>query len=277
MQDDGQLAGKVALITGGASGIGAGTAKLFAERGAHVVVADLQADKGEPLAAQLDGMFVQVDVTREEQVSAAVDAAVERFGRLDCVFNNAGFGGALGPIDEISEDDYNITFDVLLKGVFFGVKHAARVMKPQGSGSIVNTASINALLGGYGPHLYSTAKAAVIGLTRTTALEMAEYNVRVNAVCPGFIVTALSAGLDADAAAMDKFRDDMAGAQPMGRVGEPRDIAEMVAFLASDGASFVTGQAHVVDGGVVLGKPWRKQPRFQVRSRPISVYRPPDR
>ena len=218
-----QLADKVCLVTGGASGIGAGTVRLFAERGARVVVADLQEDRGQAIAAELNGAFARTDVTKEADVAAAVDLAVERFGRLDCVFNNAGFGGALGPIDETTEDDFDITFDVLLKGVFFGIKHAARVMKPQGSGSILNTASVAGLTSGYAPHLYSVAKAAVITLTETTALEMAEWGVRVNAICPGFIATPLAAGLDVDDAQMASFKEQMAGAQPVGRVGEPQD------------------------------------------------------
>ena len=269
--------GRVALVTGGASGIGAATVQAFAERGAHVVVADLQEERGEALANEVGGSFQRVDVTVEEDVSAAVDAAVARYGRLDVMFNNAGFGGALGPIDETSESDYDITMDVLVKGVFFGIKHAARVMKTQESGSIVNTGSVAGLNAGYSPHLYAAAKAAVIHLTRSTAVEMAEWNVRVNCVCPGFIATPLAAGLDADEEQMARFRETNANAQPLHRVGEPSDIADAVVFLSSDEAAFITGHAQVVDGGAMLGRPWRKQASWVKRTRPITVYRPPGR
>ena len=271
------LQNRVALITGGASGIGAATAKLFANRGAQVVIADLQEEKGQELAEEIDGMFIRVDVTKEADVGAAVDAAVERHGQLDCIFNNAGFGGALGPIDETSEADYDITMDVLLKGVFFGIKHAARVMKPRNSGNILNTASVAGLMAGYSPHLYSVAKAAVIHLTQTTALELAHWNIRVNCICPGFILTPLAAGLDADEEQMERFREFAAGAQAVERAGDPTDIAEAAAFLASDQASFITGHAQVVDGGVSVGRPWTRQASWITKTRPISVYRPPGR
>lgn len=272
-----ELKDKVALITGGASGIGAATAQLFAERGARVVIADLQEERGEQLARQVDGSFVRVDVTSEADVRAAVDTAVEQYGQLDCMFNNAGFGGALGPIDETSEEDYDITMDVLLKGVFFGIKHAARVMKPQGSGNILNTASVAGMMSGYSPHLYAVAKAAVITLTETTALELAHWNIRVNCICPGFIATPLAAGLDANEEQMDRFKDFASGAQPVERAGEPRDIAEAAAFLLSDNASFITGHAQVVDGGISLGRAWTRQASWITKTRPITVYRPPGR
>jgi NAD(P)-dependent dehydrogenase (short-subunit alcohol dehydrogenase family) len=271
------LDGRVALITGGASGIGAATARLCRQRGAQVVIADLQEDRGHALAADIGARFVRVDVTVEADVSAAVAVAVEQHGALDIMFNNAGFGGALGPIDETTEEDYDITFDVLLKGVFFGIKHAAAVMKEQRRGSIVNTGSVAGLSAGYSPHLYAAAKAAVIHLTRTTAIELAEWNVRVNCVCPGFIATPLAAGLGADEAAMAQFRDRNRDAQPLHRVGEPDDIAEAVAWLASDRAAFVTGHAQVVDGGAMLGRPWRRQAGWVTKHRPITVYRPPNR
>ncbi len=271
------LENKVALITGGASGIGAATAELFAERGARVVIADLQEERGEQLARQVDGSFVRVDVTSEADVRTAVDTAVERYGQLDCMFNNAGFGGALGPIDETSEEDYDITMDVLLKGVFFGIKHAARVMKPQGSGNILSTASVAGMMSGYSPHLYAVAKAAVIALTETTALELAHWNIRVNCICPGFIATPLAAGLDASEEQMDRFKDFASGAQPVERAGDPRDIAEAAAFLLSDKASFITGHAQVVDGGISLGRAWTRQASWITKTRPITVYRPPGR
>lgn len=160
----GRLEGKVAVITGGASGIGAATVELFVAEGAKVVIGDLQTEVGEELAGGLGHAvsFRSCDVSKEEQVKALVDEAVGRFGRLDCIYNNAGFGGAIGPIESISEDDFDLTFDVLLKGVFFGMKHAAPALKAQGSGSIISTASMAGLRGGIGSHLYNVAKAAVI-------------------------------------------------------------------------------------------------------------------
>ena len=159
----GRLDGKVAIITGGASGIGAGTARRFVEEGAKVLIDDLDAEKGEALAAELGGDtgFLQTDVSREDQVAAMVSEATDRWGRLDCLLNNAGFGGALGPISTISVDDYDLTMDVLLKSVFLGMKHAAPVMSAQGSGSIISTSSVAGLRAGNGPHFYSVAKCAV--------------------------------------------------------------------------------------------------------------------
>jgi len=269
--------GQVAVITGGASGIGAATARLFAERGCKVVIADLQEELGGQVADEIGGSFVRVDVTQEDDIARAVDTAVERYGQLDCMFNNAGFGGALGPIDETSADDYDITMDVLVKGVFLGIKHAARVMKPRKSGNIVSTASLAGIMVGGASHLYNTAKAAVIQLTRSTALELADWNIRVNCVCPGVIATPLAAGLETTEEQMDAFRDAVASGQPLQRTGEPEDIAEAVAFMASDRASYMTGQAQVIDGGVGLGRPWRKQQKWITKSRPIKVYRPPNR
>lgn len=278
--DDGKrLDGKVAFITGAASGMGAATARLFALHGARVAIADLNEEDGRRLAAELGprARFERVDVTREGDVEAAIGHTVDAWERLDCIFNNAGFGGALGPIDETAVDDFDITFDVLLKGVFLGIKHAAPVMKRQRSGSIISTASIAGLEAGWAPHLYSTAKAAVIALTRTVALEMAEWDVRVNCICPGVIATPLAVGRGFTEEAQANFREEMASGQPLGRVGEPEDIAQCALWLASDESTFVTGQGHVVDGGMTAGRPWRRQASWMTRTRPITVYRPPDR
>ena len=276
---DARLSGKVAVITGGASGIGAATARLFAGHGAQVLIADLQEAAGAALAAELGAAarFERVDVTAEAAVANAIAAAVSEWGRIDCIFNNAGFGGALGPLDETSEEDFTITLDVLVKGVFFGMKHVAPVMKRQGAGSIINTASMAALQGGWSPHIYSAAKAAVVALTRSVALELAEWNVRVNCICPGLIATPLAVGRGFTDAAVARFKETMAAEQPIARVGEPQDIANCALWLASDDSTFVTGQAHVVDGGATLGRPWREQPAWMRRHRPITVYRPPGR
>jgi len=276
----GELDGKVAVVTGGASGLGAATARLFVAEGARVVIADLNTDGGEALAAELgdSAEFRTVDVSQESDVALAVDEACDRWGNLDVMFNNAGFGGVRGPIETISEDDYDITMDVLLKGVFFGIKHAAPRMKAQGSGSIINTASVAGLLAGESPHLYSVAKAAVIHLTKTVALELGEYQVRVNAICPGVIATPLAAGpRTIRDGKLDKFRENVGRNQVIGRVGEPEDIANAALYLASDRSSFITGTAHVVDGGAFAGRSWRRQHRAMTDEAPIKLYRPPGR
>ena len=189
-----QLEDRVAIITGAASGMGAATAKLFAEEGAKVVIADLNQDLGEEVSKSLgtQGIFKYVDVTKEKDVSEFIQVALSKWGRLDIMFNNAGFGGARGPIETISEDDFDITLDVLVKGVFLGIKHGAKGIKHSGTGgSIINTASVAGLLAGEAHHLYSMAKAAVIHLTTSVALELGKDDIRVNSICPGVIATPL--------------------------------------------------------------------------------------
>lgn len=276
----GRLDGKVAIITGGASGIGAGTVRRFVEEGAKVLITDLDGDKGGALAAELGdaAAFLQTDVSQEDQVAAMIAEATDRWGRLDCLYNNAGFGGALGPISATTVDDYDLTMDVLLKSVFLGMKHAAPVMTAQGSGSIISTASVAGIRVGFAPHLYSVAKCAVIHLTKTVALELGEHNIRVNAICPGFIATPLAAGRpDADESQIQQLRETGAASQVMGRVGEPRDIANMALFLASDESEWITGREFVVDGGFEAGPPWSRWPRFARMERPIRHHRPPGR
>ena len=276
----GRLDGKVAVVTGGGSGIGAGTVRRFVSEGAKVLIADLDAERGQALAEELGdaAAFLPTDVSKEADVAAMIAEATDLFGRLDCLFNNAGFGGALGPIAETSVEDYDLTMDVLLKGVFLGMKHAAPVMSAQGSGSIISTASVAGLRAGFAPHLYSVAKCAVIHLTRTVALELGEHNVRVNAICPGFIATPLAAGHpDADADRIDRLRETGARSQVMGRVGEADDIAAMALFLASDESAWITGREFVVDGGFEAGPAFSQWPEFARTHRPIRHHRPPDR
>lgn len=276
----GQLEGKVAIITGAASGMGAATARLFADEGARVLIADFNEDKGSAVAAELGdrAAFRRVDVSREQDVSGAVAEAVERWGRLDVMFNNAGFGGARGPIETISEDDFDITIDVLVKGVFFGIKHAAPQMKTQGGGSIINTASVAGLQAGEAPHLYSMAKAAVIHLTTSVALELGQDHIRVNAICPGVIATPLAVGRrSVSDEQVDRMRDKLGRYQPIGRIGEPEDIAHAALYLASDLSSFVTGTHHVVDGGANAGRAWSRQHASMTDAGPIKLYRPPGR
>jgi NAD(P)-dependent dehydrogenase (short-subunit alcohol dehydrogenase family) len=276
----GRLEGKVATITGGASGIGAGTVRRFVEEGAKVLIADLDQAKGDALAAELGAgaAFLRTDVSKEEDIAAMVAETVDRFGRIDVLFNNAGFGGALGPIESTTSADYDLTMDVLLKSVFLGMKHVAPLMKAQGSGSIISTASVAGIRAGYAPHLYSVAKCAVIHLTKTVALELGEHGVRVNAICPGFIATPLAVGRpDADESQIDQLRASGASSQVLGRVGEPLDIANMALFLASDDSEWITAREFVVDGGFEAGPPWSRWPKFARMERPIRHHRPPDR
>jgi NAD(P)-dependent dehydrogenase (short-subunit alcohol dehydrogenase family) len=254
-----RLEGRVAVVTGGASGIGAATVKRFVDEGARVVIADVQDEKGHALAASLPEatLYRHVDVANEDDVRGVVASAVERFGRLDVMFNNAGFGGARGPIESTSLDEYERTMNVLLRGVFLGMKHAAPVMKQQASGSIVSTASVAGLRAGFAPHLYATAKAAVIALTRTVACELAESGVRVNCICPGGVATPLlGQAFGPGDAGVELIKPWLAQMQPLARAGVGEDIAAAAAWLASDDASFVTGHALVVDGGLTSGPRW---------------------
>ena len=258
-----RLAGKVALVTGGASGIGEATVRLFVAEGASVVIADLQDERGGRVAGELGARsaYAHADVSREADVQAAVEAAVRRFGRLDCIFNNAGYGGVGGRIAEIPVEGFDETLGVLLRGVFLGMKHAAPVMRRQGGGSIISTASIAGLRTGLGPHVYSAAKAAVIHLTRSVAMELGEHNIRVNCICPGGIATPIfGKGLGLSPERAEEIVPLMKGVlenlQPIKRAGLPEDIAQAALWLASDDSTFVNGHALVVDGGLSGGRSW---------------------
>jgi len=258
-----RLANKVALITGGASGIGEGTVRLFAREGASVVIADILDDNGARLAGELGARaaYVHTDVSREADVQGAVAETVRRFGRLDCIFNNAGFGGVGGRVEAIDIAGFDQTIGVLLRGVLLGMKHAAPVMKRQGGGSIISTASVAGLTAGFGPHVYSAAKAAVIQLTKTVAMELGEHNIRVNCICPGAIATPIfGKGLGMSAEQAEAIVPQMKGilenVQPIKRSGLPEDIAHAALWLASDDATFVNGHALVVDGGLTGGRSW---------------------
>tara|TARA_A100001037_G_scaffold230982_1_gene209280 strand:+ start:1278 stop:2105 length:828 start_codon:yes stop_codon:yes gene_type:complete len=272
-----ELKNKVAVITGGASGIGEATARLYVAEGARVVIADMQRERGQALAEELGdaARFIEVEVRQEEQVKAAIDLAVSEWGQLDCIFNNAGFGGVLGPIEQVPVDEFDMTMEVLVRGVFLGMKHAAPVMKAAGGGSIINTASIAGLVAGRGPHVYACAKAAVIQLTKCVAMELGEHHVRVNAICPGYIATPLSANTVGRPDSLIEERiDTYTERQPIPRPGRPEDIAELALWLASDRSKFVTGQAMTVDGGAATGVMWQEQKDVYKTYHPIKVYRP---
>jgi NAD(P)-dependent dehydrogenase (short-subunit alcohol dehydrogenase family) len=272
----GRLDGKVAVITGGASGIGEGTVRLFVAEGARVVIADVQDERGRRLAGELGtrAVYARTDVRDEGQIAAALGAAVARFGRLDCLFNNAGAVGVTGGIAEISAEGFDATIALLLRAVLLGMKHAAPPMRKQGAGSIISTASVAGLRGGWGPHVYSAAKAAVIGLTRSVALELAESNIRVNCICPGGIATPIfgtSLGLADEALdqSVNLMKGAMTAMHPVGRSGLPDDIAHAALWLAGDESTFVTGQAIAVDGGLTAGRPWSVQREGAARIREL--------
>ena len=250
----GRLDGMVAVITGAASGIGAGTARRFVDEGASVVLADIQQEIGESLAAELgdSAAFALTDVTSEDDVAAAVGMAVARWGQLDVMFNNAGILGAVGSIADTSVEDWERTISVLLTGAVLGSKHAARVMIPKGSGSIINTSSIAGITGGLAPHAYSTAKRGVIGLTQTVASEMAGHGIRVNAIAPGNTVSAMTADvMTGDHSNLEQAAAVIQSKSPLGIAGEAGDIAGAAVYLASDEARYITGHTLVIDGGQV--------------------------
>ena len=260
----GRLDGRVALITGGASGLGEATVRLFAREGARVVIADLQDERGQRVAGELGAaaLYQRTDVAREADIAAAVDRAVAEFGRLDCMFNNAGVVGAVGPIDEIPVEDYDATMAINLRGVFLGMKHAARVMKPQRSGTILCSSSIAGVTGGLGPHVYATAKTALIGLTRNVAAELGCFGIRVNCIVPGNMATEMIAGIaGGDPDAVEPIRQGLAMVSPLpGRAGLPEDIAHAALFLASDEAGYVSGHTLVVDAGATTGSTGQPPP-----------------
>lgn len=253
----GSMAGRVAVITGGASGLGEATARRIVAEGGRVVIADYGVERAESVAASLGDAAVVApcDVTDEAQVAAAMDLAAERFGRLDGVFANAGIVGVVGPIADTPMDDWDRTMAVLSRGVFMSVKHGARVMIDAGNGgAIVLTSSVAGVQGGLGPHAYAMAKTGVIGLARSAASELAQHRIRVNAVAPGSIPTAMTAHVIAgDPDDLERVTDRIGKMSPLGRSGSPDDIANAVLYFFSDAGSYVTGQTLVVDAGVTSG------------------------
>lgn len=258
-----KLDGKVTIITGATSGIGAETARLFAREGARLVLGGRREHLCRQLAEELGNAAIPVrmDVTKESDVAGCVDLAISRFGRLDCLINNAGTPGVFGPIHETPAEALDDTISLLFRAVVLGIKHAARVMKPRQSGTVINIASIAGFFTGYAPHVYSGCKAAVIQLTRSVATELGEQGIRVNCICPGPIATPIfgsAFGLPPDQAEelAQKLKAVFATVQPIKRSGESLDVAQAALWLASDDSAFVNGHALVVDGGLTLGQSW---------------------
>jgi NAD(P)-dependent dehydrogenase (short-subunit alcohol dehydrogenase family) len=256
----GRLEGKVAVITGGVSGIGLGTVELFIAQGARVVAADIQDEKGHMLAQRFGDRlrYIRCDVTVEADIAAAVGLAASEFGGLDILFNNAGISDGMRAIAEIEAETWSWIFDVLVRGPALGMKYAAPLMVARGGGSIINTASIAGLQAGWGPIAYSSAKAAVIHMSRVAAAQLSPQKIRVNAICPGLIATSIfgaSLGLPREVADQMAARvaENGAGVQPIPKAGQPEDIARAALYLASDDAEFVTGTHLVVDGGITVG------------------------
>jgi len=256
----GRLEGKVALITGAASGIGLGAVELFVAEGACVVAADMQDEKGAMLERRFPDRvrYIHCNVTQEADIARAVALADSQFGGLDILFNNAGHGGSTTGVADMDADGWDATFALLVKGPAMGMKHAVPLMLKRGGGSIINTASIAGLQAGFGPLAYSSAKCAVIHMSRCAAAELSPQRIRVNAICPGLIATSIfgaSMGLSREVADQMAARvAEMGGkVQPIPKAGAPDDIARAALYLASDDSVFVTGTHIVVDGGITIG------------------------
>ncbi len=255
----GRLEGKIAVITGGTSGIGAATAEVFAGEGAKVIIAGRSEEKGAKLAKKLGAnvIYQRADVTIEEDIKALVELAMERFGRLDCMFNNAG-GKDRGTVDTVTMDDFIYSSKLLLGSVALGIRYAAEVMKPQNSGCIINNSSIAAIRSNQGGYLYSALKAGVVHITKMAGVQLGPYNIRVNSIAPGAIATPIFWGGSEVANTMDeatnqkkmeKLMKNLANATPIPRAGLDKDISYAALFLASDEGSFVNCHDLVVDGG----------------------------
>lgn len=255
------LSGKVAIITGAASGIGLAGVEVFVNAGAQVVAADLQDEKGEALVARFGSdkvVYQHCDVTDPAALKALMQRATDTFAGLDILWNNAGSGGTPTGVEDLDLAGYDMTMDLLLKSVFAATHYAIPHMQARGGGSVVNTSSISAVCAGYAPITYSVAKKAVAHFSKLAASELAKHQIRVNAILPGFIATSIfgaSLGLPREQA--DQMAEMVAqnggSMQPIGRIGQGKDIAEMAAFLSSDTAGFITGGEFLVDGGMTVG------------------------
>ena len=257
-----RLQGKVAVITGAASDIGAATARRFKDEGCALILGDIQSDLGHDLADALGDrvFFEHCNVTLEADVKKLVDLALSAFGQLDIMFNNAGIVGAKGPIDQTPADEWRITTDILINGVFYGVKHAAAVMKQQRSGSIINMSSVAGVMGGLAPHAYTTAKHAVIGLTTSASAELCQHNVRVNAIAPFSMATPMVADAHLqDHHATDEVAKTLAANSPLpGRAGTALDVANAALWLGSDESGYTSGLTLTTDAGVTSGSMVRR-------------------
>jgi len=262
-----RLDGKVAVITGATSGIGLTTAEIFVAEGAKLVIAGRRVPEGEALAKRLGPacLFRRTDVTLEDEMRALIGAAVDKFGRIDCLFNNAGGPAQTGGIEGLDAARFDAAMATLVRSVMLGMKHAAPHMRRQGSGSIINNGSIAGRLAGFSSSVvYGAAKAAVIHLTKCVAMELGEAGVRVNSISPGAIATGIfgkALGLSVEAAEKtpDIMREVYKTAQPIPRAGLPEDIAHAAVFLASDESTFINGHDLVVDGAITGGRNWTQQ------------------
>ena len=252
-----RLENKVAVITGGAMGIGAATVSRFIKEGCKVVIGDIQRGPGEAFAAQFgdQAAFAVCDVTKEDDVAALVDLAISRFGKLDIMFNNAGIVGAVGPIDTTPANEWDASLAVLINGVFFGMKHAARVMKPAECGSIISMASTAGLMGGLGPHAYAAGKHAVVGMTKNVAAELCHVGIRVNAIAAASMATPMVANvLTGDPSNIEEAKRILAEVSPLhGRPGLAEDVANAALWLASDESGYTTGHTLTTDAGTTIG------------------------
>ena len=260
-----RLANKVAVITGGASGIGAAAAKLFVAEGARVVLGDIQEAQGQAFAETFgdNAIFRRCDVTKEEDVADLIDSAVAHFGKIDVMFNNAGILGAVGPIETTPSQEWKMSLDILLNGVFYGMKHAAKHMKKAGSGSIISMSSVAGVTGGLAPHAYTTAKHAVVGLTRNLAAEVGAYGMRVNCIAPYSVATPMVAqAYLGDHTDMDTTMQRLTEESPLkGRPGLAEDVANAALWLASEESGYVSGHTLTVDAGITTGSV-AGEPRF---------------
>jgi len=254
-----RLEGKVAVITGAASGIGAATAKTFVDHGARVVLGDIQDEAGEGLATALGGasqaIFRHCNVTEEAEVQALVEAAVSEFGQIDIIFNCAGIVGAVGPMSTTPAEEWKLTIDIMVNGVFYGMKHASRYMKEAGSGSIISMSSTAGVMGGLGPHAYTAAKHAVVGMTKNLAAEVGGCGVRVNCIAPAAMATPMVADVvTGDHRNLDETINTLAGLSPLkGRAGLAQDVANAALWLASDESGYTSGLTLTVDAGLTTG------------------------
>ena len=254
-----RLLDKVAVITGAASGIGAATAKTYVEQGAKVVLGDIQDDAGADLAEALGGperaVFCHCNVTSEAEVQALVDTAVSTFGQIDVMFNCAGIVGAVGPMSTTPADEWKLTIDIMVNGVFYGMKHASRHMKEAGSGSIISMSSTAGVMGGLGPHAYAAAKHAVVGMTKNLAAEMGSFGVRVNCIAPAGMATPMVAEvITGNHQNLDDAIAALAEASPLkGRAGLAQDVANAALWLASEESGYTSGLTLTVDAGATTG------------------------